>query len=69
MTEIPDAEIVVIGGGAIGCGVAYALAKAGKTDILLLERAEERTLSVSLCLPMDRISERVHLARAASESP
>ena len=36
-----DAEIIVIGGGAIGCGVAYALAKAGKTDILLLERAAD----------------------------
>ena len=36
-----EAEIVIIGGGAIGCGVAYALAQAGKTDVLLLERAEQ----------------------------
>src|SRR5207253_2276970 len=41
MNEIADAEIVVIGGGAIGCGAAYALAKAGKTDMLLLERASD----------------------------
>ena len=41
MNEIGDAEFVVIGGGAIGCGVAYALAKAGKTDLLLLERASD----------------------------
>ena len=41
MSQIPDAEFVVIGGGAIGCGVAYALAKAGKTDLLLIERADD----------------------------
>ncbi len=39
--SLPDAEFVVIGGGAIGCGVAYALASAGKTDILLVERADD----------------------------
>lgn len=32
-------EFVIIGGGAVGCGVAYSLALAGKTDILLVERA------------------------------
>jgi glycine/D-amino acid oxidase-like deaminating enzyme len=38
MSEIDSAEIVIIGGGAVGCGVAYSLANAGKTDVLLLER-------------------------------
>jgi glycine/D-amino acid oxidase-like deaminating enzyme len=38
---IPNAEFVIIGGGAVGCGIAYALAKAGKTDILLIERADD----------------------------
>ena len=33
-----SAEIVVIGGGAVGCGVAYSLAKAGKTDVILVEK-------------------------------
>jgi len=33
-----QAEIVIVGGGAVGCGVAHALARAGKTDVLLLER-------------------------------
>ena len=36
-----SAEIIIIGGGAIGCGAAYALSKAGKTDILLLERVDD----------------------------
>lgn len=31
-------EIVIIGGGAVGCGVAYQLGLAGKTDVLLLEK-------------------------------
>lgn len=33
-----SAEIVIIGGGAIGCSIAYHLAKAGKTDIVVLEQ-------------------------------
>ncbi|HET6692360.1 MAG TPA: FAD-dependent oxidoreductase, partial [Miltoncostaeaceae bacterium] len=31
---------VVVGGGAVGVGIAYALARAGWTDTLLLERDE-----------------------------
>jgi len=38
MNEIQSAQIVVIGGGAVGCSVAYHLAKAGKTDVLLVEK-------------------------------
>ncbi|XP_041465760.1 dimethylglycine dehydrogenase, mitochondrial-like [Lytechinus variegatus] len=34
------AETVVIGGGAIGAGVAYSLAKAGMKDVVLLEKSE-----------------------------
>ena len=41
MSGLPNAEIIIVGGGAIGCGVAHALAKAGRTDILLIERAAE----------------------------
>jgi glycine/D-amino acid oxidase-like deaminating enzyme len=37
-SNIQYAEIVIIGGGAVGCAVAYSLAKAGKTDVLLLEK-------------------------------
>ncbi|MFM9844574.1 MAG: FAD-dependent oxidoreductase [Dongiaceae bacterium] len=32
------AEIVIVGGGIIGCSIAYHLAKAGKKDVLVLEQ-------------------------------
>ncbi len=39
--ELPGrAEVVIIGGGVIGVSVAFHLAEAGITDVLLLERAE-----------------------------
>ncbi|HEY6378705.1 MAG TPA: FAD-dependent oxidoreductase [Candidatus Dormibacteraeota bacterium] len=38
MAALRDAEIVIVGGGAIGTGVAYALARAGHTDVLLIEK-------------------------------
>src|SRR6478735_6259976 len=39
MPDLPSrARVVVIGGGVIGCSVAYHLAEAGCTDVLLLER-------------------------------
>jgi glycine/D-amino acid oxidase-like deaminating enzyme len=37
-SESQRAEFVIIGGGAVGCAVAYSLAKAGKTDVLLVEK-------------------------------
>src|ERR1044072_7126721 len=33
-------RIVIIGGGAIGCRIAYHLAKRGERDVVLLERAQ-----------------------------
>ena len=38
MSNLSDAEIIIIGGGAVGCGVAYSLVGAGKTDVLLIEQ-------------------------------
>ena len=33
-----QAQAVIIGGGVVGCSVAYHLAKLGYTDVVLLER-------------------------------
>src|ERR1051326_9628623 len=41
MNAISDAEFIIIGGGAVGCGVAYNLARRGVKDILLVERAAD----------------------------
>lgn len=35
-----QAQVVVVGGGVVGASVLYHLAKAGWTDVMLLERAE-----------------------------
>ena len=38
--ELPtQAEIVIVGGGIVGCSIAYHLADMGKTDVLLLEKS------------------------------
>jgi dimethylglycine dehydrogenase len=34
------AEVVVVGGGILGCGVAYELSRLGLTDVVLLEKNE-----------------------------
>jgi glycine/D-amino acid oxidase-like deaminating enzyme len=33
-----QAEIVIVGGGIVGCSIAYHLTKLGKRDVLLLEQ-------------------------------
>ncbi len=41
MADIPQhARVVIIGGGVIGCSVAYHLSKLGWSDIVLLERKQ-----------------------------
>ncbi|WP_333712697.1 FAD-dependent oxidoreductase, partial [Yoonia sp.] len=41
MTALPThARVVIIGGGVIGCSVAYHLTKLGWTDVVLLERKQ-----------------------------
>ncbi len=39
MTLLPErSEIVIIGGGVVGCSIAYQLARRGKTDVTVIER-------------------------------
>lgn len=39
--QVPErAQVVVVGGGIIGCSVAYHLAKRGVTDVLVLEQGQ-----------------------------
>jgi 4-methylaminobutanoate oxidase (formaldehyde-forming) len=41
MTELPkQANVIIIGGGVIGCSIAYHLAKLGFSDVILLERQQ-----------------------------
>ena len=41
MTDLPTkARVVIIGGGVVGCSVAYHLAKLGWSDVVLLERKQ-----------------------------
>lgn len=40
MTGVRDAEITIVGGGAVGCAVAYVLARAGYRDVQVVERGE-----------------------------
>src|SRR6266704_3626138 len=67
MNQLPNSEIIIIGGGAIGCGVAHALAKAGKTDVLLIERADDvgqvtTAQGAGLCGQVRDTAERIKLA-------
>ena len=41
MANLPThAQVVIVGGGIVGCSVAYHLAKRGCTDVVLLERKQ-----------------------------
>jgi glycine/D-amino acid oxidase-like deaminating enzyme len=67
MEHLGNAEFVIVGGGAVGCGVAYALAQAGKTDILVLERADQlgqatTSQGAGLCGQVRDSAERIKLA-------
>ena len=37
-SEIRSANVVVIGGGIVGCSIAYHLTQLGISDVVLLER-------------------------------
>jgi glycine/D-amino acid oxidase-like deaminating enzyme len=38
VAELGDAAVVIVGGGAIGCAVAYRLTEAGLRDVLLIDK-------------------------------
>ncbi|EKV29766.1 Sarcosine dehydrogenase [Caenispirillum salinarum AK4] len=41
MSDLPtQAQVVIVGGGIVGCSVAYHLTRRGITDVLLLERRQ-----------------------------
>ena len=41
MADLPEkARAVIIGGGVVGCSVAYHLARLGWSDVVLLERKQ-----------------------------
>jgi 4-methylaminobutanoate oxidase (formaldehyde-forming) len=41
MSDLPaSAKIVIVGGGIVGCSVAYHLGKMGIADVLLLEQGK-----------------------------
>ena len=73
METLAESEIVIIGGGAIGCGVAYSLARAGKTDVLLVERAGDvgqvtTAQGAGLCGQVRSSVDRVRLAMHSVET-
>ena len=41
MADLPNqAKIVIVGGGIVGCSIAYHLARLGESDVLLLEQGQ-----------------------------
>lgn len=70
--SLTNHEIIIIGGGAVGCGVAYQLAKAGKTDILVVEREENvgqvtTSQGAGLCGQVRSTADRTRLAMHSTE--
>jgi len=67
LPPLPSAEIIIVGAGAVGVGCAYALAKAGHTDVVVLERADDvgsvtTSQGAGLCGQIRDSAERIRLA-------
>jgi glycine/D-amino acid oxidase-like deaminating enzyme len=45
MADLPKrAQVIIVGGGIVGCSVAYHLTRRGCTDVLLLEKPQPPTV-------------------------
>ena len=66
-----QARVVVIGGGIAGCSVAYHLALAGSTDVLLveLERTASRARGIGLEADVTEAEEARRLTPASAPRP
>lgn len=67
-----SAQYVIIGGGAVGCGAAYALAKSGHTDVLVIEKQSElcdvtSSQGAGLCGQVRSSAERTRLAMVSAK--
>jgi len=65
--KINNARFIIIGGGAVGCGAAYALARSGRTDILVLEQHKDlgqatTSQGAGLCGQVRDSADRIRLA-------
>ena len=65
---IKDSKILIIGGGGIGCGVAYSLCKAGYNDLIVIEKnsdlaSETTSQGAGLVGQLRDDINRVHLAK------
>lgn len=70
--QLPSqAQIVIIGGGIVGCSTAYHLAKLGYTDLVLLERKEIGSgttwAAAGLIAQLRQNQEMTNLAKYAAE--
>ena len=62
VVDVPErARVVIVGGGIVGCSVAYHLAQLGWTDVVLLEQGQlscgttcTRPASSGSCAPTRR---------------
>ena len=67
MGKNSTADIIIIGGGVVGCSTAYNLAKRGAGKIRLLERGAifcEETVAFVIDRPLANIDEPLDLAFA-----
>ena len=48
-TDVRTADVVIVGGGAIGCSIAWQLTQRGLTDVVLLERRSLASGATGVC--------------------